>query len=113
MTVPMSVAQTHMRFSISNARLHTGRREFAESIVNYLAVLRTLGANSRQRYADEFLEALHNYIRWETNRARIREVLNAASSLYESSFGILRIWAEWLFSDGTHCGHKPTVYKVS
>lgn len=99
MATPLSVGQ--MRFSISNARLHANRGELADSIVNYLAVLRTLGSDIRRRYTEEFLDALQNYVRWETNRTRVREVLNAASTLYEDNFGVLRIYAEWLYSEGT------------
>ena len=56
-----------VRFSISNARQQFKQREFAEAVLNYIAVLKSHPVESRGRYLIEFLEALRAYLQQEGN----------------------------------------------
>jgi hypothetical protein len=57
---------TRVRFSISNARSQHEKGEHGDSLVNYIAVLKTQHAH-RSEYFFEFMTVLATYLKHETN----------------------------------------------
>ncbi|KAI1705375.1 ribosomal protein l11 methyltransferase (PrmA) domain-containing protein [Ditylenchus destructor] len=106
-------SSTSLRFSIASARLHATRSEYTDSIVNYLAVLRSLAPDGRRRFFVEFVNVLQAYLKAEKSRFKLKEVLHAASSLYEYEFGIWRLWAEWAFEQGEYLRSLELFKKAS
>lgn len=55
------------RYSISNARLYFSQRHYSLSILNYIAVLKSLHTENRLKYFEEFLDTLKAFLLREAN----------------------------------------------
>ncbi|KAI3420184.1 protein arginine methyltransferase 10 [Globodera pallida] len=97
-----------LQFSISNARHHYKKREFAEAVLNYAAVLKMIPAApsptgpglGRRKFIDEFLDALRAYLRHEYDDARVEQVVQVAQTIYPAESSLWRTVAECFFERG-------------
>jgi hypothetical protein len=61
------ISSRTVRFSIENARTQFKQKEFAEAILNYIAVLKNQSNDIRLKYLDEYLGCLRAFLYEEIN----------------------------------------------
>ncbi|KAL3120320.1 hypothetical protein niasHT_001133 [Heterodera trifolii] len=97
-----------LQFSISNARYHFKKREFAEAVLNYVAVLKMIpvvpspaeSGIGRRKFKDEFLGALRAYLRNEYDDSRVDQVIQLAQTIYPNESSLWSTIAECFFDRG-------------
>ncbi|KAF7638175.1 DHHC domain-containing protein [Meloidogyne graminicola] len=88
------------RYSISNARLYFSQRHYSLSILNYIAVLKSLHTENRLKYFEEFLDTLKAFLLREANETNTHDVLRVSTIIYGTEFKFWRTIAEHYFIQG-------------
>lgn len=120
------ISSRTVRFSIENARTQFKQKEFAEAILNYIAVLKNQSNDIRLKYLDEYLGCLRAFLCEEINvyfyfnykinltfsqDSYVKDILQISSSIYGSEFRFFRVEAEYHFQQGSKNDNQKKILK--
>lgn len=89
-----------MRFSINKAREAFQSRDFELSLLNYMAVLRTLPMSKKLEYLEEILDTFARFLILKRPDNQTRDILMVLCDLYGDDVLYLKSMAEWLAAKG-------------